>query len=98
MAWVMTTMVRPLRERSRSSSIISRSRSGDSPLVGSSRKMTLGSASSSMAMDARLRCPPEREDILTRSLPVRRTSRMASRTRLMTASFFMEVFILRSAV
>lgn len=78
---VMATMVRPFLERSFNSPIISMSRSGESPLVGSSRKMTLGSDRSSMAMETRFFCPPEREEMRNFSLPSRRTSAIASFTR-----------------
>ena len=43
----------------RHSSIMLRSRSGERPLVGSSRISSRGLASSSMAMETRFFCPPE---------------------------------------
>ena len=53
---------------------------GSRPDVGSSRKKTWGSVSSSTAMLARLRCPPLSEPTRTSPCPVRPTASIASPT------------------
>ena len=91
-------MVRPFFASSRKSSIISRSRSGESPLVGSSKKMTLGSDNSSIAMDTRFFCPPERELIFSFSLPASLTSSIALYTHSITSARSMSVRMRSRAV
>jgi hypothetical protein len=58
-ACVINTTVRPLSASLRSVIISFRSRPGSRPEVGSSRNSSSGSASSSHAIDTRLRWPPE---------------------------------------
>ena len=59
-ACVVSSTVVPASARRRSTARTSREVAGSRPLVGSSRASTAGRVSSSTAMLARLRCPPER--------------------------------------
>ena len=64
----------------RHSSIMLRSKSGERPLVGSSSTSRRGLASSSIAMETRFFCPPERLEIIVFSRPCRSTAAMAFAT------------------
>ena len=77
MLWVTMNTVQFSWLSLRHSSIMLRSRSGERPLVGSSSTSSRGLASSSMAMDTRFFCPPERFAIIVFSRPCRSTAAMA---------------------
>ena len=63
MLWVTISTVQFWWLRRRQSSIMLRSKSGESPLVGSSRISSRGLASSSIAMETRFFCPPDSLDM-----------------------------------
>jgi len=75
---VVSTTVVPAPASARSARISSAPRAGSRPEVGSSRKNRVGSASSSDAIEARLRSPPDSSPTGTSERPA--SSRVRSTT------------------